>query len=337
MHRSKATFRILAVLTCAVFLLLLVVACSSATPTPGTPPPTPAYMACEHYNSFDAARAVWLQHYVSLRSEGVAVNLNNLWDENGEWIDGVYGIVIRNWTMQIDGYRDRGEHEVTTLRCLEGVPVQTVYDSLFQDPYNPDPTPVPTVRANTFILPECADSNATEERVEEVFDKYESLLRSYPNSIYQGAGAFRDLHPYSLNPRGIVITIYPWVDPDSLPEEQRIPDCLEGIPVQIVEGSPSTVRANTFTAPECTDNLTGNRVHEVFQKYASLILSYPNSTFHSIGSFWSKYGRPTKAWGIVITIYPWVDPDSLPEEQRIPDCLEGIPVQIVEGSVTQYL
>ncbi len=336
MDTRKSSFRILAVLICAAAVLLLA-ACASATPTPGTPPPTPAYMACEHYNSFDAAKEVWLQHYVSLISEGTAVNLNNLWDENGEWIEGVYGIVIRNWTMQIDGYRKRGDYEVTTLRCLDGVPVQTVYDSLFQGPYNPDPTPVPTLRANTFILPECADNNATEERVKEVFDKYESLLRSYPNSTHQGTWGFRDLHLYSLSPPGIRIMIYPWVDPDSLPRRYRLPDCLEGIPIQILEHRPSTLRANTFTAPECADNVTLERVREVFQKYASLILSYPNGTYHGIGGFYSKDGQPADASGIVIHVYPWVDPDSLPKEQRIPDCLEGIPVQVVEGFIIQYL
>ena len=149
MGARKLSFRLLLALISAVVVLLA--ACSLATPTPGTPPPTPAYMACEHYKSFDAAKKVWLEKYKNLELNGYAVNVNNLWDENGEWIEGVYGIVERRNTGLLLGRipdADLLRREATRLRCLDGVPVQTVFDSLFLGlvPGQPEKVADPTPR-----------------------------------------------------------------------------------------------------------------------------------------------------------------------------------------------
>ena len=129
------------------------------------------------------------------------------------------------------------------------------------------------------------------------------------------------------------------MDPDSLPKRRRLPDCLEGIPIQIKEAWDPT-RANTFTAPECTRDNTPERRNEMFEKHESLIKSYPNSTDYFVGRFTDAYGRVANTDnidGIVIQVAPWVDPDSLPTKQRVPECLEGIPVQIREGGIIRLL
>ena len=228
MDTRKLSFRLLLALTGTVFVSLLALSsCVIPDPTP-----TPPYMACERYNSRDGAREVWLEHRERLfvESGAYAVNLNNLWDENGQWIEGTFGIVLRRMMNDLSYYR--GDEE-TTLECLEGIPVQTVYDSLFQEP---DEEPR---RANTYTLPECT-SNNTPERREEIYQKYESRLRSYPNVQFPvGPRSFWDenMQPIGKGVAGITMMVYPWVDPDTLPPEDRIPDCLEGIPIQILEGS----------------------------------------------------------------------------------------------------
>ncbi len=77
----------------------------------------------------------------------------------------------------------------------------------------------------------------TEERMTEVWDKYRPLFERYPT--YQGGGVsdIRDENGERTEVRGLVISVYEEVDPSTLPPEDRIPDCLEGIPVQfLVEG-----------------------------------------------------------------------------------------------------
>ncbi len=82
------------------------------------------------------------------------------------------------------------------------------------------------------------ENTLTVERMTEVRDKYLPLLERYPNYVGSGVGRFRDENGELTGGRGIVISVLEEVDPSTLPPEDRIPDCLEGIPVQLEVSGP---------------------------------------------------------------------------------------------------
>ena len=75
----------------------------------------------------------------------------------------------------------------------------------------------------------------TDERILEVIRKHEDLFLRQPNVHGWGPSTLRDENGERTGPEGIVIEVTQKVDQDTLPVEDRIPDCLEGVPVQIVE------------------------------------------------------------------------------------------------------
>ena len=77
----------------------------------------------------------------------------------------------------------------------------------------------------------------TPEKIIEVRDKYQPLFRRQPN--YVGSGAPTDIDRNGNEVLGITVRVNADpVDQDTLPPEDRIPDCLEGVPVQIIESNP---------------------------------------------------------------------------------------------------
>ena len=80
-----------------------------------------------------------------------------------------------------------------------------------------------------------ATPEITEERILEVRDKYRSLFRRQPNYQGNGPSDLRDENGERTETRGIIIYVTKKVDQGALPAEDRIPDCLEDVPVQIVE------------------------------------------------------------------------------------------------------
>ena len=78
----------------------------------------------------------------------------------------------------------------------------------------------------------------TRERRHEVRLKYDPLFWRQPNVFGVGEGIFTDEHGGLLKTRGIVVSVTRKVDQSTLPPEDRIPDCLEGIPVQVIEEEP---------------------------------------------------------------------------------------------------
>ena len=78
-------------------------------------------------------------------------------------------------------------------------------------------------------------------------------------------------------------------------------------------------------------DFTDERIHEVRLKYDPLFWRQPNVFSVSEGYFKDENGERTEEVGIVIRVDKKVDQSTLPPEDRIPDCLEGIPVQIREA------
>ena len=153
---------------------------------------------------------------------------------------------------------------------------------------------------------------------------------------------------------GIIINVSEKVEQSALPVEDRVPDCIEGVPVQIVEEgdlaegelermwfkfleniSRDNVCLNPKSNPsgkenEMTTENTDERIHEVRLKCDALFWRQPN--VHAVGEGWllDENGELTKTRGIKIRVTKKVEQSTLPREDRIPDCLDGVPVQIVE-------
>ncbi len=80
---------------------------------------------------------------------------------------------------------------------------------------------------------------------------------------------------------------------------------------------------------ETTEN-TAERRHEVRLKYDPLFWRQPNVYAVSEGFLRDGRGGWTEDRGINVLVTKKVDQSTLPPSDRIPDCLEGIPVKITE-------
>ena len=82
----------------------------------------------------------------------------------------------------------------------------------------------------------------THERVKEVIAKHRALLRRQPNQYGFGGGEsmLNEHTGETLERAGIVVYVTDKVDQSTLPEEDRIQDCLDGVPMWIIE-APNTL------------------------------------------------------------------------------------------------
>ena len=83
-------------------------------------------------------------------------------------------------------------------------------------------------------------------------------------------------------------------------------------------------------AMTATPEITPERIHEVRLKYDDLFWRQPNVHGVGEGLLRNQNGDLTETWGIIISVTKKVDQSTLPAEDRIPDCLEGVPVQVIE-------
>ena len=95
----------------------------------------------------------------------------------------------------------------------------------------------------------------------------------------------------------------------------------------------SSAEGTVTTTPENRDDRRA-RVHEVRLKYDPLFWRQPNVVSVGEGLLEDENRDATKTTGIVVGVSEKTDQSTLPAEDRIPDCLEGVPVQIIiEGPV----
>lgn len=104
----------------------------------------------------------------------------------------------------------------------------------------PDPDPLEEVDMSKYeeipgYVPNIKSREAT-ERARAIRHKYEDLFWRQPNVYGVGIGRLEDENGEGTGQVGFVITVTEKVDQNTLPPEDRIPDCLEGVPVQIIEG-----------------------------------------------------------------------------------------------------
>ncbi len=83
------------------------------------------------------------------------------------------------------------------------------------------------------------DAPPTYEQMEAVRDKHRPLIRAYPHYIGNFVGRSDDDPPDV--PEGITVRVTELTDPTTLPEEQRIPACLDGVPVRIIQSERSVL------------------------------------------------------------------------------------------------
>ena len=177
-----------------------------------------------------------------------------------------------------------------------------------------------------------------------VLYEHRTLFWRQPN-VYDVSESFlRDEKGEWTNQWGITVWVTERVDQATLPPENRIPDTLDGVAIRITQAEPSPkvamsscdysmCRANSQKG-EITMNTTNwntpERRHEVRLKYDPLFWRQPNVFGVGEGFFGDGHGGSLETKGIVISVTRKVDQSTLPPEDRIPDCLEGIPVQVIE-------
>ena len=99
-----------------------------------------------------------------------------------------------------------------------------------------------------------------------------------------------------------------------------------------LEGTLTTSTSQSMPAPP-----TDGRIRQIRLKYEPLFERQPNYSGLGEGSFKDADGDWTDTWGIVVYVTKKVKQSTLPTADRIPACLEGVPVQIqVAEPATHY-
>ena len=167
-------------------------------------------------------------------------------------------------------------------------------------------------------------------KTREVILKYESLFKRQPNFSMAREEFLRDQYSGSRTEEwGILVTVDgEKVDQGTLPPEDRIPDELEGVPVQILpwqiaEKAPSFLSGHR---PDATPKLS--LALDVIKKNADLFKRHP--FYQGVGNTLPKSRNVTRdrMVGIELFVTEVVDQNTLPVQDRIPDCLEDVPVRI---------
>ncbi len=180
----------------------------------------------------------------------------------------------------------------------------------------------------------------------DAFTQHNSLIWRQPN-VYEVRNDFlRNGEGRRIGKWGITLWVTNKVDQSTLPPGDRIPDYLDNVPIQIIETEPRNketeascdyskcgVILSEKAGPETTTENTRERmkrIREVRSKYESLLWEQPNVYEVAEGYFRDGKGGWLSSLGIVVVVTKKVGRGALPPEERMPDCLEGIPVQVIE-------
>ena len=211
-------------------------------------------------------------------------------------------------------------------------------------------TPTPQVGC-THETPELTSRlNTSEAEYQELIDhrrsvstvqrKYQELFWRQPNVHDVNPGFLRDGKGGWTDEWGITVWVTEKVDQSSLPPGFQIPDTLDNVPIQIIEPEPLPVASES----RCDISLCGVKIKEggssttvntperrrqVRNKYDPLFWRQPNVHGVGLGRIRDEKGEVTNTWGISVFVAKRVDQRRLPPEDRLPDCLEGIPIQII--------
>ena len=255
------------------------------------------------------------------------VNVSNFMDGYGEW---TLPVAITVWvTEKVDQNTLPPEDRIPS--CLEGVLVQIIEDEPYEDPVNGTPTAgaTPTSLAESTFTPtpakpDCAGRQVAVKRAREVLLKYDSLFWRQPNFSSAMIGFLQDETEALTETIGVHVYVTMKVDQSILPPEDKIPAHLEGVPVQVTEEAPPTAGPGPPDRPL-------DRAKAVLARYEDLFWRQPNVFRVNVAFLLDEYGELTFLSAITVWVTKKVDQRTLPPEDRIPSCLEGVLVQILEG------
>ena len=116
---------------------------------------------------------------------------------------------------------------------------------------------------------------------------------------------------------------------EALLSEHRVPDFLEGVPIQIIPKEIANM-ADDFQGGGIDERDPHvNLVFEVTNKNRNLF--YRNPSFKGVGLPYVDAGNDpgNRIWGIRLYVAENVQQSSLSPTVRIPDCLEDVPVKFI--------
>ena len=140
---------------------------------------------------------------------------------------------------------------------------------------------------------------------------------------------FRDVDGNWSDEYGIVLYLDEKFNQETQPPENRIPDEIDGVSFYLMVG---TNNYSSGFAVQYEEIPEFHYADAVMLKHEDLLMRQPNRTFFPFRNVLGDGGRPGEPLSVRIGIFVTekVDQRTLPPEDRIPDCLEGIPVTITE-------
>ncbi len=207
--------------------------------------------------------------------------------------------------------------------------------------------------------------------IKEVWHKYRSLFLRQPHRTLDATGLLRHEGVHPAGTMGIVIHVRERVDQTTLPLEDRIPDCLEGIPVQILEAPHARPSSRSGEQVNCreqweavrlpkemedllqtdTRRLTSEererkyraadqifaRIREVFSANRELFSRQPNLLAVKSGLVGTDLPSGQLGIGLKVHVAEIVPQWKLPPQDRIPCVIDGVPIEVTTDPLSEYL
>ncbi len=133
------------------------------------------------------------------------------------------------------------------------------------------------------------------------------------------------------------------VGKDMTTESLNEPNTPSPVPPEIVENEANdpcdidpiaTGRKGMITRNSSEDVALAQAIRH---KYEDMFWRQPNVHATGIGDLKDENGEYIGIWGFLIHVTKKVDQNTLPPEDRLPDCLEGVPVQIIEEPMAELI
>ena len=190
---------------------------------------------------------------------------------------------------------------------------------------------------DTYIRPgyQCGtDSLRVAIQTHEVLVKYMPLIMRLPHNPDPEPEFLRDENGDLTDRWGIVILTDKEIDQDTLPSEDRIPGSVKGIPLQVLPREIG-MRERPWNAEYYPEGGNPHREvsEDVGRKNLDLFHRYPS--YFGYSRYVADTGKDRNnvyaldwIFGIEVLVTEKVEPSTLAPEDRIPDCLEDVPVEI---------
>ena len=169
------------------------------------------------------------------------------------------------------------------------------------------------------------------KHVREVFLENRRLFRRQPGFWKAVERFYRSEQGEWSDKYGIVIGLDEKVEQDTLPPEDRIPDEIDGVPIYFDEGPSNYVGGLIEGVYE--KHPEHQYAAAVMWKHDDLFFRQPNMIMVPGFSLLYYSGKPDDllSMQINVSVTERVSQGLLPPADRIPECLDGVPVRIFEN------